>query len=59
MRLLIAVHDLDLVTEIPALQALSIAAALAYLLLSLRFWFYGPAILTGIGTACFVISALA
>jgi hypothetical protein len=56
--LLIAVHDFTLVERIDALRPLTIAFAAAYLALSLRFWFYGPAILTGISTTCFTVAAV-
>jgi hypothetical protein len=59
LLLAVALHDFDLVTEIGVIRPLSIGVSAAYFVLALRFWFYGPAILTGVGTACFVISALA
>jgi hypothetical protein len=54
--LLIAAHDFNLVVDIDAIRPLTIAFSAAYLTLSLRFWFYGPAILTGSATACFSIA---
>ena len=30
----------------------------AYLLLSLRFWFYGPVIVTSIATVCFTVATV-
>lgn len=56
--LLIAAHDYALVAEIPALRPLTIAFAAAYLVLSLRFWFYGPLLLTATATLCFTVSAV-
>jgi len=56
--LLIATQDFDLVTRIDALRPLTIAFPAAYLVLSLRFWFYGPVIVTSISTACFIVSAV-
>lgn len=56
--LLIALHDFRLVTEIGAIRPLTIAFSAVYLALSLRFWFYGPAIVTGIATACFTVAAV-
>jgi hypothetical protein len=56
--LLIATHDFQLVERIDAIRPLTIAFSAAYLALSLRFWFYGPAILTGIATACFTVAAM-
>jgi hypothetical protein len=55
----IAAHDFALVSEVPALRATSIAVAAAYFAIATRFWFAPPAILTGLGTACFAASALA
>jgi hypothetical protein len=56
--LLIAAHDFDVVESIGALRPLTIAFSAAYLVLSLRFWFYGPAIITGTATACFTVAAV-
>lgn len=56
--LLIAIHDSKLVEDIDAIRPLTIAFSAAYLALSLRFWFYGPAILTGSATACFIVAAV-
>jgi hypothetical protein len=56
--LLIATHDFELVQRIEALRPLTIAFSAAYFVLSLRFWFYGPAIVTGISTACFTVAAV-
>jgi hypothetical protein len=56
--LLIATHDFKLVESIDAIRPLTIAFSAAYLALSLRFWFYGPAILTGIATACFTVATV-
>ena len=50
--LLIAVHDFGLVGEIDGLRLLTIAFPAAFFALSLRFWFYGPAIVTGSSTIC-------
>lgn len=57
--LLIAAHDFALVAGIAGLQPLTIAFAAVYLALSLRFWFYGPVLLTGTSTFCFTVAALA
>jgi hypothetical protein len=56
--LLIATHDFKLVEDIHAIRPLTIAFSAAYLALSLRFWFYGPAILTGTATACFTVATV-
>ncbi len=54
--LLIATHDFTLVERIDAIRPLTIAFSAAYLALSVRFWFWGPALLTGTATACFTIA---
>ena len=56
--LLIATHDFKLVEQIDAIRPLTIAFSAAYLALSLRFWFYGPAIITGTATACFAVATV-
>jgi len=56
--LLIATHDFELVEDIDALRPLTIAFSAAYLALSLRFWFYVPAIITGTATVCFTIATV-
>jgi hypothetical protein len=56
--LLIATYDFSLVERIDALQPLTIAVPATYLVLSLRFWFYGPAVITGISTACFTVATV-
>jgi hypothetical protein len=35
---------------------LAIGMSLAYLQLSIRFWFYGPALGSALGAACFTLS---
>jgi hypothetical protein len=56
--LLIATDDFALVERIDAIRPLTIAVSAAYLAVSLRFFFYGPAIITGIATACFTIATV-
>ncbi len=56
--LLIATHDFTLVERIDAIRPLTIAFSAAYLALSLRFWFYGPAIITATATACFTVATV-
>ena len=56
--LLIATHDFKLVESIDAIRPLTIAFSAAYLALSLRLWFYGPVIITGVATACFTVAAV-
>jgi len=56
--LVIATHDFKLVQDIDAIRPLAIAFSAAYLALSLRFWFYGPAIITGIAAGCFTVATV-
>ena len=56
--LLIATHDFELVERIDAIRPLTMGFSAAYLALSLRFWFYGPALITGTSTACFTIATV-
>lgn len=41
----------------PAMQATTVVTAAAYLILSMRFWFMGPAIGSALGLVCFLASA--
>lgn len=56
--LVIATHDFNLVERIDAIRPLTIAFSAALLAVSLRFFFYGPAIITGIATACFTVATV-
>jgi hypothetical protein len=56
--LLIAAHDFDLVESIDAIRPLTIAFSAAFLALSLRFFFYGPVIITGTATTCFAVATV-
>jgi hypothetical protein len=56
--LLIAAHDFELVERIEAIRPLTIAFSAAYLALSLRFFFYVPALITGSATACFTVATV-
>jgi len=56
--LLIATHDFTLVERIGALRPLTIAFCATYVVLSLRFWFWGPVVLTSFATGCFVVSTV-
>jgi hypothetical protein len=58
LLLLIATHDFALVERIDGIRPLSIAVSGAYLAVSLRFFFYGPVIVTGIATACFTVATV-
>ena len=56
--LLIATSDFTLVEREAAIQAITIAVPAAYFVVAVRFWFYGPVIITGASTACFAVSAV-
>jgi hypothetical protein len=56
--LLIATHDFQLVERIDAIRPLTIAFSAALLAVSLRFFFYGPVIVTGTATACFTVATV-
>ena len=56
--LLIAVHDFGLVEDIAAIRPLTIAFGAVYVVLSLRFWFYGPLLITSTSTACFTVATV-
>jgi len=56
--LLIATHDFTLVERMDAVRPLTIAFSAALLVVSLRFFFYGPVIITGTATACFTIATV-
>ena len=56
--LLIAAHDFALVEDIAAIRPLTIAFGAVYVVLSLRFWFYGPLLITSTSTACFTIATV-
>src|SRR4051812_12393131 len=56
--LLIAAHDFALVEDIAAIRPLTIAFGAVYVVLSLRFWFYGPLLITSVSTLCFTIATV-
>jgi hypothetical protein len=56
--LVIAAYDFELVERIDAIRPLTIAISAAYLAISLRFFFYGPVIVTAAATTCFTIAAV-
>jgi hypothetical protein len=58
LLLLIATQNFKLVEQIDAIQPLSIAIPAIYFALALRFWFYGPVIITAASTACFILAVL-
>ena len=58
LSLLIAAHDFALVEDIAAIRPLTIAFGAIYVVLSLRFWFYGPLLITSTSTLCFTIATV-
>jgi hypothetical protein len=54
--LLIATHDFRLVEHTDAIRLLTLGFSIAYLVLSLRFWFYLPAFFSAGATACFAVA---
>ena len=56
--LLIAAHDFALVERIDGLQPLTIAFPAVLIALSLRFWFWGPLLISTSSTACFTAAAV-
>jgi hypothetical protein len=56
--LLIAIHDFGLIERIDAIRPLTIVFSAVYFAVSLRFWFYGPALITGTATACFTVATV-
>src|SRR3954468_15800848 len=56
--LLIAAHDFKLVEDIAAIRPLTIAFSVTYLVLSLRFWFYLPAIVCCVALTCFTVATV-
>ena len=53
-----AVHDFAMVAENLFLWFGAVLVGFIYLLLALRFWFWVPAVLSAVGTLCFVLAAL-
>ena len=56
--LLIAVDDFTLIERIDAIQPLAVGFSAALLVLALRFWFYGPALITAAATVCFTMATV-
>src|SRR4051794_40301494 len=56
--LLIAAHDFKLFEDIAAIRPLTIAFSVTYLVLSLRFWFYLPAIVCCVALTCFTVATV-
>jgi len=56
--LLISTEEFGLVERLAAIPVLAAAVAATYLLLALRFWFWGPVAITATSTVCFTIAAI-
>jgi hypothetical protein len=56
--LLIATYDFHVVTRVDAIRPLTIAFTAVYFVISLRFWFWGPTLLTAAATTCFTVAAV-
>jgi hypothetical protein len=50
--------DFDLVTEIDSILPLTIVVSATYLVLSIRFWFWVPTLIIGVGAACFTVASV-
>ena len=56
--LLIALQDFDLVERIHVIRPLTIAFSATYLVVSLRFWFWAPVLITATATVCFTTATV-
>jgi hypothetical protein len=56
--LLIATQEFGLVERVEAIPILAAAVSATYLVVALRFWFWGPVAITATSTACFTVAAL-
>ena len=56
--LVIATYDFALVEQIDVMRPMTIALAAAYLAIAIRFWFWGPVLITGTATVCFTVAAV-
>ena len=54
--LLMGAHDFD---GLGAIRPLAVGFAATYLVVALRFWFWGPVLITATSTVCFTIAAIA
>jgi hypothetical protein len=54
----LALGDFRVVAENLFLRAGAVVVGLIYVVLAVRFWFWAPAVLSAVGTLCFVVSAL-
>lgn len=56
--LLVAIHDFTLVESIAAIRPVTIGFSALFLAVALRFFFYGPVLITGAATACFTVATV-
>jgi len=56
--MIIALHDFSFVVSFEPLMPLAILMSLSYFLLAIRYWFYAPAVGTGVGLVCFILTYL-
>jgi hypothetical protein len=54
----LALRDFAMVAGNTWLRSSAVVVGLIYLVLALRFWFWVPAVVSAVGTLCFVVSAL-
>ena len=54
--LTLALSDFTLLSKVTLLPYLAFAVSVSYLVLSVKYWFHIPAIGSGIGAACFLVS---
>jgi hypothetical protein len=54
----LALHDFGTVADHPLVRFGAAAGGLIYFVLALRFWFWIPALVSAIGTLCFVLSTV-
>jgi hypothetical protein len=56
--LLIAGEDFALVERIDAIRPIAIGFSATYLVIAIRFWFWGPVLITASATLCFTVATL-
>jgi hypothetical protein len=54
--LTLALSDFTLITKVTLLPYLAFAVSFSYFVLSVKYWFHIPTIVSGIGAACFLVS---
>jgi hypothetical protein len=58
LYLTLALSDFDLLTRVRFLPVLALGVSVCYWVLSIKYWFHIPAIGSGFGSACFLVSLL-